>query len=88
MKTYTSVAYNSREREHQLHKQETTKKYIEEFAKHREEWKLREECLMQEENERIKQYQAIQQMREEQRQESKKAMDESRDIAQTAVSKI
>ena len=76
----------SREREHQLHKQQATVAYIDEFKKHREEWKIREEKLMQQENERIKQYQAVQQVREEQRQESKKAMDESREKAQNAVS--
>jgi hypothetical protein len=61
-------------------KQKATQAYIAEFKNAREEWKVRERQRMEEENIKIRDFARIQQLRESERMQNKKAKEESIDI--------
>lgn len=70
-----------------MKKQELTKRYIQEDKRMRDEWKIAEKARLEEENRQIAQFAAIQQQREDERQEAKKEQEEFRSAVQARVSR-
>lgn len=77
---------DQREIEARLEKQKATQQYIEEFMSKRGEWKLNEQRLMEEENERILQFALQQQEREEARMSEKRKKEEEMSAVQNTLS--
>ncbi len=69
-----------------MDKQKTTKAFIEEFVKQRQEWKQKEEARLEEENLKILEFSKLQTQRENARQEAKMSQDEHRAKVQKDVS--
>ncbi|KAK3737795.1 hypothetical protein QZH41_015857 [Actinostola sp. cb2023] len=76
---------DQREISDRLEKQRATQRYIEEFKTKRNEWKHREQALMEEENRRIIEFAHLQQEREEQRMEKQKQQEEEMATVQKAL---
>ncbi|XP_069102255.1 meiosis-specific nuclear structural protein 1-like [Argopecten irradians] len=76
---------DQRERELALAKQKSTQKYIQEFKNAREEWKKLERQRMEEENRNIRAFARLQEDREKERMESKKAKEDAMARVQGAL---
>ena len=67
-------------------KQHATKRYIDEFKLAREDWKKKEKDRLEEENMQILKFASMQQVREEERMENKRAQEEAMAAVQKNVS--